>query len=284
MGRQDRAVEGKSPVPTIGAAPPGQHGQSETFRRRVRELVHYLNTAFQSLLPPDKAEQFARIAEEISASVEDNCGACRRCQISEAAAPRDPRRNRFLLRLVVGRVSHLFSAPKAPMPRSLIEGLDRYLKKAFGPIMYDELNSEAEQILCNLKAADDHAMREHIRRNPQLRRFVDTIFIRILFRFENFPVGKKTFTHILSDTMQEASNFSFQEEHFFLLFEALFRDLWLETRNDDQQVRWDFMFGDGTSKRIKSILTQGMEGPQRHREGTALRTKRAAQPERTARL
>jgi hypothetical protein len=174
------------------------------------------------------------------------------------AAPHDPRRSRFLLRLVVSRVSHLFAGDKATMPRSLIEGLDRYLNKALGAIIYEELNAEADQLLYNLNIDDDKQMWEGIRKVPQWRRFVDTIFIRILFRFENFPKGKKTFMNILAMTMEERSCFIFGEDHFHQVFEALFSDLWIQIQREETRIQWEFLFGDGTVKRLGAILRQGL--------------------------
>lgn len=170
----------------------------------------------------------------------------------------DPRRRRFLLRLVASRVSHLCTGKTAVMPRSLFEGLDSYLIKAFGPAMYGESNAEANQMLGALDITDDARMWIGIRRNLQWRRFVDTIFIRILLRFENFPQGRKTFTNIIDMTMQEQSRFSFGEEQFFAVFEALFADLWTDLQDEDQRVRWDFLFGDGATKRLDAILNQGL--------------------------
>jgi hypothetical protein len=211
------------------------------------------------MVSPEKAAQFAAIAAELDTSIRDNCHSCRASmQESQQAAPQDPRRSRFLLRLVVSRVSHLFVGEKASMPRSLIEGLDRYLNKALGEIVYEQLNGEANQLLYNLNIDDDKQMWEGIRRVPQWRRFVDTIFIRILFRFENFPKCKRTFMNILAMTMEEKSCFTFTEEHFTLVFEALFSDLWGQMKNEETRIQWEFLFGDGTVKRISQILRQGL--------------------------
>lgn len=227
--------------------------------RRNREMFRYLLTTFQSLLPTEKAAQFDGISKGLDQAIDDNCQACRlQHQTVEESMPRDPRRTRFLLRLVVSRLSHLFTGKAPAMPRSLIEGIDRYLNKAFGQMIYDELNAEADQILYNLNIDDDTQMWEGIRRNPQWRRFVDTIFIRILLRFENFPLGKKTFMNILDFTMEDISRFSFTEEHFYTVFEALFVESWKDLQNPEQRLRWDFLFGDGAAKRLDAILNLGL--------------------------
>lgn len=230
------------------------------FPKRNRDLFHYLITTFQSMLPSDKATQFALIADELERAIVDNCQTCSLSQSEgRPQAIRDPRRSRFLLRLVVGRVSHLFSGDHPSLPRSLIEGLDRYLKKAFGEIIYEELNSEADGLLYSLNVNDDEEMWRRIQAEPAYRRFVHIVFIRILFRFENFSHGKKVFNGILSQTMQEFSHFDFQDKHFSKVFESLFSHLWVDLETEENRVRWDFQFGDGASKRIETVLRQGLE-------------------------
>jgi hypothetical protein len=113
-------------------------------------------------------------------------------------------------------------------------------------------------MLCNLNIDDDVQMWAGIRKNVQWRRFVDTIFVRILFRFESFTLGKKTFMNIVNMTMEEQSRFTFDEEQFFAVFEALFIDLWKDLQLEDQRIRWDFLFGDGAAKRLDAILNQGL--------------------------
>jgi len=243
------------------------------YKRMTRELFHQLLTTFQSMLPPEKASQFALIGEELKSTIIDKLDLVAQ---TGGAAARDSRRNRFLLRLVLSKVSPLFSSKQAIMPRSLIEGLDSYLIKAFGPIIYEELNNEADQILWNLHVGDDQQLWEAINRNPPARRFIDTIFIRILFRFENFAAGKKTFISIVDRTMQDKSNFSFNEDHFYAVFEAMFSELWTEAQNESQRIRWDFLFGDGTSARLVEILKQGLSRWLKRKVGASILASRRA--------
>ena len=242
------------------AAPPEGEEDWLTHLRRNHDLFQSLVSTIKTLLPADKGDQFQLLAQQFLHGIDDNCAACRlkHGQVPAPPPPRDPRRNRFLLRLVVGKVSHLFAGPHACMPRSLIEGLDRYLKKAFGPMIYEELNSEADQLLYRLNCDDDKEMWQHIRDNPDWARFVDTVFLRILFRFENFPQGKKTFVTIVDTTMQEQSHFPLKDEHFSQIFEALFSSLYDHLSVEEQCLRWDFHFGDGTSRRVAAILELGL--------------------------
>jgi len=247
------------------------------YKRVTKELFSQLLTTFQALLPAEKAAQFGAISDELKNLIDAKLDSVAQ---SGGAPTKDTRRNRFLLRLVLSRLSHLFAGNKAILPRSLTEGIDTYLKKAFGPIIYDELNNEADQILWNLHTGDDRELWDSINKNPPVRRFVDTIFIRILFRFENFANGKKTFITIVDRTMQDKSNFSFTEDHFFSVFEAMFSDLWTEAQNEGQRVRWDFLFGDGTSSRLIEILKLGLARWLKRRTGGSVLAGRRANPAR----
>ncbi len=272
--RDETLVAGMEPVAEAAADP-------QFLQRRNREMFQALIHTFQGLLPSDKGAQLTALAEQLLLGIDDNCAACQftRDQLL-LPPPRDPRRNRFLLRLVVGKVSPLFSGPKACMPRALIEGMDSYLKKAFGPMIYEELNAEADQLLYRLNCDDDQEMWRRIRETPDWARFVDTIFLRILFRFENFAQGKKTFMTILDGTMQELSHFNVTDDHFFAIFEALFASLYDQLGSEEQWLRWDFHFGDGTSKRINTILEQGLARYIKRRNARILGSGRALPPDK----
>ncbi len=233
------------------------------FPKRNQDLFNYLINTFVSLLPGDKASQFRTVAKEIEKLLEEHTKAFISSLPPDLQAAalqiRDPRRSRFLLRLIAGRVSHLFAAKNPKLPKSVIEGLDQFLRKAFGQVVYDELNHEADDMFHGIPSTDDEEMWRQIKAHPQWRRFADTILIRILLRFENFANGKKTFMLIVGRVMMDASKFTFGESHFNLIFQSLFGDLLYELQTDEQRLRWDFMFGDGTSGRLMNILVEGLQ-------------------------
>jgi len=233
------------------------------FPKKNQDLFNYLINTFVSMLPADKAQQFRTIAKEIERLLDEHTRAFIASLPADlqaaALSARDPRRSRFLLRLITGRVSNLFASKNPKLPKSIIEGLDQFLIKAFGQVVYDELNAEADDMLRGIPTGDDEEMWRQIRATPHWRRFAETILIRILFRFEDFPSGKKRFMLIVGRVMQDVSKFTFTDSHFNLIFAALFGDLLYELQNDEQRVRWDFMFGDGTSARLMQILVEGLQ-------------------------
>jgi hypothetical protein len=244
------------PAPTLGE-------MIAVFPKRNQDLFNYLINTFVSLLPQDKAAQFRTIAKEIERLLDEHTRAFITSLPPDlqaaALSTRDPRRSRFLLRLIVGRVSHLFAAKNPKIPKSVIEGLDQFFIKAFGPLVYEELNNEADDMFRGIPSGDDEEMWRQIKATPHWRRFADTILIRILFRFENFTNGKKTFMLIVGRVMQDMSKFTFGDSHFYMIFQALFGDLLMELKTDEQRLRVDFMFGDGTSAKLMAILVEGLQ-------------------------
>lgn len=259
-------AEADKPVVPVGQDGGGNQTLGEmiaVFPKRNQDLFNYLINTFVSMLPPEKATQFRTIAKEIERLLDEHTRAFITSLPPDlqaaALSTRDPRRSRFLLRLVAGRVSHLFASKNPKLPKSVIEELDQFLRKAFGQVVYDELNNEADEMFRGIPSGDDEEMWRQIKATPHWRRFADTILIRILFRFENFPNGKKTFMLIVGRVMQDMSKFQFADSHFNLIFQALFGDLLYELKTDEQKLRLDFMFGDGTSGRLMTILVEGLQ-------------------------
>jgi len=264
MAEMDKpAMTGDKPGATEGAPAPTLGEMIAVFPKRNQDLFNYLINTFVSLLPPDKAQQFRSIAKEIERLLDEHTRAFITSLPPDlqaaALSTRDPRRSRFLLRLIVGRVSHLFAGKNPKIPKSVIEGLDQFFIKAFGPVVYEELNNEADDMFRGIPSGDDEEMWRIIKATPHWRRFAETILIRILFRFENFANGKKTFVLIVGRVMQDMSKFTFSDAHFNMIFQALFGDLLMEMKTDEQRLRIDFMFGDGTSAKLMAILVEGLQ-------------------------
>ena len=175
-----------------------------------------------------------------------------------SAPPQKPQetgnRSKFLLRLIAGRFSHLFADPENPIfPREVVMGFDNYLAKLLGDVLYSELNVEAQELLSQFTTDDDGEIWKMIGENDRHKRFAYNILIRILLKFEDFEWAKRNFISILNNVTERKSGFLFEDPHFQLLFTALFSDLFRALWDDEESVKLDFMFGDGTADRLDGI-------------------------------
>ncbi len=255
--------------------------------RRNKDLFNYLISTFQSMLPEEEAEKFRRLAEQLNDAVRDNCASCQaaacasspeplRIGVVSGTANKDPRRQRFLLRLIAARISYLFIGETAILPKTVAEGLDRYLKKAMGDVIYSELNNEAENLLARLGTDNDKEIWERIYAEQDRRRFAENILIRILLKFENFPAAKRIFMSVVGMAMNEGGKFQLKDGHFHILFEALFGDMARNLENEGQRIMWDYQLGENTSTRLQQIIRAAKAD--RRQPGAAARMS-ARQPE-----
>lgn len=228
-------------------------------QKRNRDLFNYLANTFSAMLPQEAAGRFREVISELERAVMQNCSACAKLSdlpvgIVSIRQPLDPRRSRFLLRLVSARVSHLFVGEAAIFPKTVVEGLDRYLLKALGEIIYRELNNEGQDLFRKIATDDDKEICERIQGNVDWRRFADTILIRILLKFENFQAGKRVFMSVIGMAMGATGNFQFKDGHFHILWEALFGDVAKSIANEEQRLYWDYQFGEGTSQKLQKVF------------------------------
>lgn len=231
-----------------------QAADRETSMQRQRDLIDYLLTTCRTLVRPEHMAALVHIGTQVEVWSEDTCRNC--CAAGpplwpQQSAAGETRRERFLLRLVVGRFSDLFLVDNALFPRSIVEGFDAYLRRAMGELAYDQLDAESAALLTAINAANDEELWQAIGQNPDWRRWADTIFVRLLFRFGDYDAAKEHMIRVISATTEALSGFEFKAWHFTILFDALFGDVYRSftlTRN------WDALFGDGAEDLLTYVF------------------------------
>lgn len=208
----------------------------------VKELVREIETVIRTNL----LNFGNQVAEQTKASAP-----------ASKAAPKKESGNRtkFLLRLIAGRFSHLFASKSGTsiLPREVVMGFDNYLDKLLGEVLYEELNAEAGELLSWFDTDDDDLIWREIGENDRHKRFAYNILIRILLKFEDFNWARKNFISIVNNVTEPKTGFMFEDQHFQLLFNALFSELFKVMWDDDEMVKLDFMFGGGTAGKIDAI-------------------------------
>jgi hypothetical protein len=212
-----------------------------------------------------EAARFCRLA---LIRMSANCRACAAggretwADPADVAASEGEQRGRFLLRLVMAKISGLFhvGGHRGALPRSIIDGIDRYLGKLLGQIVYDDLNAISREVI---EAAgpyrSDEELVAKVMAMPAGRRFLVDMLARILVRFEHYERARKTAVNIINTRLTPEQSIDFRT--FDLVFGALFDDVFDIVRSDEgERIRLDYMIGDGASRTIVEIREQRMAG------------------------
>lgn len=229
--------------------------KTDKFDEDIKELVREIEVVIRTNLLNHGNEVAEKIRNEMLIAAASGEGAVQN-PASEGILQQQESGNRskFLLRLIAGRFSHLFADPENPIfPREVVMGFDNYLAKLLGDVLYSELNVEAQELLSQFQTDDDGEIWKMIAANDRHKRFAYNILIRILLKFEDFEWAKRNFISILNNVTERKSGFLFEDAHFQLLFTALFSDLFRALWDDEESVKLDFMFGEGTADRLDGI-------------------------------
>jgi hypothetical protein len=222
----------------------------------IKELVREIEVVIRTNMLNHGNEVAERVRSQLASRPAPAFGAkSGPAKSVQAGQPQESgNRSKFLLRLIAGRFSHLFADPNNPVfPREVVMGFDNYLNKLLGGVLYSELNVEAQELLSYFNTDDDGEIWREIAKNDRHKRFAYNILIRILLKFEDFDWAKRNFISILNNVTEIKTGFLFEDQHFQLLFTALFSDLFKALWDDESSMKLDFMFGEGTADRIDGI-------------------------------
>lgn len=232
--------------------------RTDKFDEDIKELVREIEVVIRTNMLNHGNEVADKVRAEMATATLPGDVAGDKAAIVAAQLQQNPQesgnRSKFLLRLIAGRFSHLFADPNNPIfPREVVMGFDNYLDKLLGEGLYSELNVEAQELLSQFLTDDDGEIWKMIGENDRHKRFAYNILIRILLKFEDFEWAKRNFISILNNVTERKSGFLFEDQHFQLLFTALFSDLFRALWDDEESLKLDFMFGDGTADRLDGI-------------------------------
>lgn len=174
------------------------------------------------------------------------------------------RRQKFLLRLLIGKISHLLSdhlGRQQVIPRAFLNGFDEYLMMLLGQQFYDELNPRAEELLGRISSDDDFHIWRVILSNDEYFSFSYTILVQILLKFRPFSRGKRNFMAIINmvitDSLKILGKYdgrdAFTDGHFNLVFATLFSDIFNAIDTEKGQKEMDVLIGPGTASELLII-------------------------------
>ncbi len=210
--------------------------------------------------------------KEIRSSLHAKAGSsAQKLEPGMAPASKDEpsRRSKFILRLLIARVSHLFRSGDLAgqrLPREFIRGFDNYLRKLLGSALYSELNDEAKDLLNVIEADEDTEIWKKIYVNAKYRVFSMNILIKFLEKFENFNRGKRYFMSIINAAVMEDSSdgghledFVMDDGQFSMVFGTMFSDIFKIMGDEEHTAGFDKTFGGGTWARLDGIRTAYQE-------------------------
>ena len=173
------------------------------------------------------------------------------------------RRTKFILRLLIARVSHLFEDRGGwgqRLRRDFLRGFDRYLVQLLGKSLYEQMNAEAGDILSVLDVDEDAEIWRKIYLDENHKVFGFSILIKFLEKFEHFDRGRRSFTSIVnSSIMKDADKgkyldrYVLDEGQFMMVFGTMFSDLFSVLGDADEAEELDSTFGAGTWEKMERI-------------------------------
>lgn len=168
------------------------------------------------------------------------------------------RRRDFVTRLMFSTVTQHVPEIADPVtgnvfPRVIVPGLQANLTALFYDKEWEAMNADARSIFQLTRAEREEEVWPRVARHPTLPVLSHALFVRVMLRFKQFHFQRQSFMRRMASAI-DARTFNFADEHFELIFEALFGHLRDEIRTELGRARMDVRYGDETSGHLLRIF------------------------------
>lgn len=166
------------------------------------------------------------------------------------AADIHEQRFRFFLRIVCAKFSHTFHGKAPVIGRSVIAGVETYLKDVFGD-GYDFLNRRLVFVYVDLKEFPDKDLWREIYIDDMRYHAPVRMLILSVLPFAEFKNAMRFTISAVNNNLPENHPYLFDEKKFHVLFACLFGDLFRFVRSTGD--RFDSIYGAGMRETILGI-------------------------------
>ena len=166
-------------------------------------------------------------------------------------------RSRFLLRLVCASFSGAFSESADYIPRSIIEGFDRFLEGVFGET-YGLLNDKFEFIIQDFTDCPDERLWERIFADDFRYHMAIRVLHDLILKFGKYGAEKTFLINAINGEIPPGQRFLFNDRHFELVFLSLFYHL--HHYASENQRLFDWIYGEGAAETVTEIFTAHLPG------------------------
>lgn len=263
-------------LPTAPAAPePGipafvqHHGVARALIQTFQEAIGPQIAARGSLTQEEFARACELMMENWPRTLPLFARTCRGC-VDGRADPADPvtleipagaedgRRRDFVTRLLFSTVAQHIPETTDPVtgssfPRIIVPGLQANLTALFYEKEWEAMNADARSILQLVHTEREEEVWPRVTRHATLPVLTHALFVRVMLRFKQFHVQRQSFIRMMTNVVGPRA-FTFADEHFNQLFEALFGHLREEIRTELGRARMDVRYGDETSGHLLRIF------------------------------
>jgi hypothetical protein len=276
MSNPDTQPTRTGALSTAQAAPePGipsfvqHHGVARALIQTFQEAIGPQIASRGSLTRDELTRAFALMMENWPRTLPLFARTCRGCldgrtdpadvvTLEIPAGAEEGRRRDFVTRLLFSSVSQHIPETTDPVtgsifPRIILPGLQANLTALFYEKEWEAMNADARSILQTVHAEREEEVWPRVTRHATLPVLTHALFVRIMLRFKQFHLQRQSFIRMMTNVVAPRT-FTFADEHFDQIFEALFGHLREEIRTELGRARMDVRYGDETAGHLMRIF------------------------------